>query len=306
MHSAPNRGAFRFALPREPESPAGDEAGKQPGRAQHKGLSPGAAAAAAAASLEPPAEAEPAPGPTSPPAPGGGCRPSPLGAGARAPSPVLPRLRWDRAAAQPPSLPAVGAPRSMSEESAMERAIKVRGRCRLPSRFVPAALLSAPASKRRELGERGSSDALVSVCPGFRGLPFTARGRRIRACVGREVQLTRLKRECDFCPASTGGGWHGDTRREWYGGALLLSFRSLPVSPHLLRGDLLGDLDRHPSLRACLKRASWKPAVSQGGGSPSYKPRPLANRLFSPSRSVPLPFSSPLSSWGAPSLFRKS
>ncbi|KAK2507760.1 hypothetical protein MC885_000883, partial [Smutsia gigantea] len=121
LHNAPNRGPPCLALPQEPASPAGDEAGRRPRGAQHKGLSPGAAAAAAA-SLEPPAEAEPAP--STPPVPGGGCCPSPRSLGARAPSPLLPRLRWDRAAAQPPILPTVVSPRSMSEESDMEKAIK--------------------------------------------------------------------------------------------------------------------------------------------------------------------------------------
>lgn len=48
----------------------------------------------------------------------------------------------------------------------------------------------------------------------------------------------------------------------------------------------------------CLKLASWKSAVSEGGGSPSYKPSPLANRLFSFFSVFPstLPLSSPLSS----------
>lgn len=118
LHSA--RGPFRLALPREPASPAGDEAGRQPRRAQHKGLSSGAAAAG----LEPPAEAEPAPGPSSPRAPGGGRCLSPRGPETGAPSPLLPRLRWDRAAAQPPPHRAVGAPQSMSKESDMEKAIK--------------------------------------------------------------------------------------------------------------------------------------------------------------------------------------
>lgn len=121
-HSAPDRGLPRLALPREPASPAGDEAGRRPRGAQHKDLFPGAAAAAAA-SLEPPAEAEPAPGPSSPQVPGGGCCPSPRDPGPRALSPLFPRLRWDRAAAQPPLLPALRAPRSMSE-SDMEKAIK--------------------------------------------------------------------------------------------------------------------------------------------------------------------------------------
>lgn len=35
----------------------------------------------------------------------------------------------------------------MSEESDMEKAIKVSGRCLLPPRFVPVAFLSAPAEK---------------------------------------------------------------------------------------------------------------------------------------------------------------
>lgn len=62
------------------------------------------------------------------------------------PSPLLPRLlRWDPADAQPRSLPTVGALRSMSEESDMEKAIKVRRRCLLPPRFVPVAFLSVPA-----------------------------------------------------------------------------------------------------------------------------------------------------------------
>ncbi|KAK2102611.1 hypothetical protein P7K49_020278, partial [Saguinus oedipus] len=130
LHSAPGRGPSRLALPREPASPAGDEARRRPRGAQHKGLSPGAAASAAAAvaSLKPPAEAEPAP--SSPPVPRGGCCPSPRGPGARVPNPLLPRPRGDRAAEQPQPFAAAGAPRSMSEESDMEKAIKVRGRGR--------------------------------------------------------------------------------------------------------------------------------------------------------------------------------
>ncbi|KAH0502257.1 MAP kinase-activated protein kinase 5 [Microtus ochrogaster] len=119
----------RFALPREPASPAGDEAGKRLRGAQHKGLSPGATAAAAATaptSLEPPVEAEPAPGPSSPPVPSGGHYPCPRDPGTRAPSPLLPRLPGDQTAAQPPPLQTVGALRSMSEDSDMEKAIKVR------------------------------------------------------------------------------------------------------------------------------------------------------------------------------------
>lgn len=131
QHSAPDRGPLRLALPREPASPAGDEAGRRPRGAQHKGFFPGAAAAAAA-SLEPPAEAEPAPGPSFLPVPGGGCCQSSRGSGSGALSSLFPRLRWDQAAAQPPLLPAVRASRSMSEESDMEKAIKVRGRCPLP------------------------------------------------------------------------------------------------------------------------------------------------------------------------------
>nr|XP_010994149.2 MAP kinase-activated protein kinase 5 isoform X2 [Camelus dromedarius] len=127
QHSAPDRGSPRLALPRDPASRAGDEAGRQPRGAQHKGLFLGAsaaAAAAAAASLEPPAEAEPAPGPSSLPVPGGGCWPSPRGPGSQALSPLFPRLRWVRAAAHPPLLWVIGAPRSMSEGSDMEKAIK--------------------------------------------------------------------------------------------------------------------------------------------------------------------------------------
>lgn len=123
QHSAPDRGPLRLALPREPASPAGDEAGRRPRGAQHKGFFPGAAAAAAA-SLEPPAEAEPAPGPSFLPVPGGGCCQSSRGSGSGALSSLFPRLRWDQAAAQPPLLPAVRASRSMSEESDMEKAIK--------------------------------------------------------------------------------------------------------------------------------------------------------------------------------------
>lgn len=131
-HGAPGRAPPRLALPREPASPAGDEAGKRLRGAQHKGLSPGAAAAAAATaptSLEPPVEAEPAPGPSSPPVPRGGRCPSPGVPGTRAPSPLLPRLPGDRTAAQPSPLRAVGAQGSMSEDSNMEKAIKVSGRC---------------------------------------------------------------------------------------------------------------------------------------------------------------------------------
>lgn len=127
-HGATGRGPPRFALPREPASPAGDEAGKRLRGAQHKGLSPGATAAAAATaptSLEPPVEAEPAPGPSSPPVPSGGHCPCPRGPGTRAPSPLLPRLPGDQTAAQPPPLQTVGALRSMSEDSDMEKAIKV-------------------------------------------------------------------------------------------------------------------------------------------------------------------------------------
>lgn len=122
LHRAPGRGPPRLALPREPASPAGDEAGRRPRGAQHKASSPGAAAVAA--SLEPPAEAEPAPGPSFPPVPRGGCCPSLRGSGPGAPSPSLPPLLGDRAAAQPRPLSTVGAPWSMSEESDMEKAIK--------------------------------------------------------------------------------------------------------------------------------------------------------------------------------------
>lgn len=131
-HGAPGRAPPRLALPREPASPAGDEAGKRLRGAQHKGLSPGAAAAAAATaptSLEPPVEAEPAPGPSSPPVPRGGRCPSPGVPGTRASSPLLPRLPGDRTAAQPPPLRTVGTQGSMSEDSDMEKAIKVSGRC---------------------------------------------------------------------------------------------------------------------------------------------------------------------------------
>lgn len=145
-HGAPGRAPPRLALPREPASRAGDEAGKRLRGAQHKGLSPGAAAAAAATaptSLEPPVEAEPAPGPSSPPVPRGGRCPSPRVPGTRAPSPLLPRLPGDRTAAQPPPLRAVGAQRSMSEDSDMEKAIKVSGR------YNPSSTLSRDSSQRR-------------------------------------------------------------------------------------------------------------------------------------------------------------
>lgn len=166
QHIAPDRGLPRLALPREPASPAGDEAGRRPRGAQHKGLFPGAAAAAAP-SLEPPAEAEPAPGPSSPQVPGGGCCPSPRDPGPRALSPLFLRLRRDPAAAQAPLLPAVRAPRSMWEESDMEKAIKVRGRCPLPPRFVSVTFLSAPTS---ESGEN------LEQLPGFgfHWVPWTA------------------------------------------------------------------------------------------------------------------------------------
>lgn len=156
-HGAPGRAPPRLALPREPVSPAGDEAGKRLCGAQHKGLSPGAAAAAAATaptSLEPPVEAEPAPGPSSPPVPRGGRCPSPRVPGTRAPSPLLPRLPGDRTAAQLPPHRAVGAQRSMSEDSDMEKAIKVSGRCnRSPSPLLcPVILLSVGLGKWRDFG----------------------------------------------------------------------------------------------------------------------------------------------------------
>lgn len=203
LHRA--RGPFRLALPREPASRAGDEAGRQPRRAQHKGLSPGAAAAAGGG-LEPPAEKPP--GPSSPPSLGGGCCLSPRGSDTEAPGPLLPLLRWARAAAQPPPLRAVGAPRSMSEESDMEKAIKVRGRCLLLPRLSLWHSSRLQTGRWRELGMKDYRDCRGLIFPGFRGLRFTALWRQ-KVCVCREGYPTSptrcLKRRCGLCSASREG-----------------------------------------------------------------------------------------------------
>lgn len=53
----------------------------------------------------------------------------------------------------------------------MEKAIKVRGRCLLPPRFVPVAFLSAPAEK----AERTWSERFQGLpCFGLPRIPWTA------------------------------------------------------------------------------------------------------------------------------------
>lgn len=252
-------------------------------------MSPGAAAsaAAAAASLEPPAEAEPAPGSSSPPVPRGGCLPSSRGPGAREPSPLLPRPRGDRAAAQPLPLPAVGAPLSMSEESDMEKAIKVRGRCPL----VPCVVLWRSSRLQPQKAGRFCSERfhrllgfgllwipwIALYSPGAKGV-----GVRLGVC----PTPTSFLSECDLCSARTEvsvletlssvNEWDEEspattTRFDHSPRAAGICFRMVYSTWRV---------GIYPSLPICLKSTFWKSAVSEEGGSP-YKTCPLSNRLSS-------------------------
>lgn len=108
----------------------------------------------------------------------------------------------------------------MSEESDMEKAIKVRGRCPLPPRFVPVAFLWAQPQKAEKTWSERFQRLPGFDFPGFRGLRFTALGRMVCVCIGRDVRLPLLwlKQGCNLCPAKTEGGWRGDALYEWDGG----------------------------------------------------------------------------------------